>query len=47
MAVDRGSGLVRRVIFTPASVNDTVVADDLVLGDEREVWADQAYDSHA
>lgn len=47
IAVDRGSGLVRRVLFTPASVNDTVVADDLVLGDEREVWADKAYDSHA
>ena len=47
VAVDRGSGLVRRVIVTPASVNDTVVADDLVLGDEREVWADKAYDSHA
>ena len=47
LAVDRGSGLVRRVLFTPASVNDTVVADDLVLGDEGEVWADKAYDSHA
>src|SRR5712691_2984861 len=47
VAVDRGSGLVRRVIFTPASVNDTVVGDDLVLGDEGEVWAAKAYDSHA
>jgi IS5 family transposase len=47
IAVDRGSGLVRRILFTSASVNDTVVADDLILGDEREVWADKAYDSHA
>lgn len=47
VAVDRGSGLVRRVLMTPASVNDTVPADDLILGDEREVWADKAYDSHA
>jgi len=47
VAVDRGSGLVRRVLFTPASVNDTVVADDLLLGDEHEIWADKAYDSHA
>lgn len=47
VAVDRGSGLVRRVLFTPASINDTVVADDLIVGDEREVWADKAYDSHA
>lgn len=47
VAVDRGSGLVRRLVFTAASVNDTVVADDLVLGDEDGVWADKAYDSHA
>lgn len=47
VAVDRGSGLIRRVLLTPASVNDTVPADDLLLGDEREVWADKAYDSHA
>jgi IS5 family transposase len=47
IAVDKGSGLVRRVMMTPASVNDTVPADHLILGDEREVWADKAYDSHA
>jgi IS5 family transposase len=47
IAVDKGSGLVRRVLTTPASVNDTAPADDLLLGDEKEVWADKAYDSHA
>lgn len=47
VAVDKGSGLVRRVLMTPASVNDTVPADDLMLGDEKAVWADKAYDSHA
>lgn len=47
VAVDKGSGLVRRVLMSPASVNDTVPADDLILGDEKEVWADKAYDSHA
>lgn len=47
IAVDRGSELVRRVMLTPASVNDTVPADGLMLGDEKEVWADKAYDSHA
>jgi IS5 family transposase len=47
VAVDKGSGLIRRVQMTPASVNDTVPADGLILGDEREVWADKAYDSHA
>lgn len=47
LAVDKGSGLVRRMMLTGASVNDTVPADDLMLGDEKEVWADKAYDSHA
>lgn len=47
IAVDRGSNLIRRVFLTPASVNDTVVADALIIGDEKEVWADKAYDSHA
>ena len=47
VAVDRASGLVRRVRLTPASTNDTVPADELLLGDEQEVWADKAYDSHA
>lgn len=47
VGVDRGSGLIRRVITTPAHVNDTVPADDLIRGDEREVWADAAYHTHA
>jgi len=47
IGADRGHILVRRVEFTPASVNDTVVADELVIGDEGEVWGDKAYDSHA
>lgn len=44
VGVDKGSGLVRRVIVTPANVNDTTVADDLVMGDEAAVYADKAYD---
>ena len=47
MAVDQGSGLVRRVITTPANVNDTVPADDLICGDEAAVLADAAYHTHA
>jgi IS5 family transposase len=43
-AVDQDSGLVRRVIVTPANVNDTMPADDLILGDEQAVYADKAYD---
>lgn len=47
VGVDEGSGLIRKVIATPANVNDTVPADDLIRGDEREVYADAAYDTHA
>ncbi len=47
VAVDQGSGLIRRVRLTGASVNDTVAADELVCGDEAAVYGDQAYDTHA
>jgi transposase, IS5 family len=47
IAVDLGSGLIRRTMLTPANVNDTVPADDLVMGDERAVYADMAYSTHA
>jgi len=46
VGVDQGSGLLRSVITTPANVNDTVPADELIRGDERAVWADAAYDTH-
>lgn len=47
MGVDEGSGLIRSVITTPANINDTTPADDLIRGDERVIWADAAYDTHA
>lgn len=47
MGVDEGSGLIRSVITTPANINDTIPADQLIRGDERNVWADAAYDTHA
>jgi transposase, IS5 family len=47
VAVDEGSGLIRTVITTPANVNDTVPADRLIRGDEKVVWADAAYHTHA
>lgn len=47
VGVDQGSGLIRKVVTTPANVNDTVVADQLVSGDERAVLADSAYHTHA
>jgi IS5 family transposase len=39
VGVDEGSGIIRSVITTPA--------DDLLRGDERAVWADAAYHTHA
>ena len=47
VGVDEGSGLIRRVVTTPANVNDTVVADLLIVGDEDCVLADGAYHTHA
>jgi len=47
LAVDQGSGLVRDAQLTPANVNETVVADALIQGDERAVYADSAYDTKA
>ena len=47
VGVDEGSGIIRRVITTPANVNDTTPADALILGDERAIWADAAYHTHA
>lgn len=47
VGVDEGSGLIRTVLTTPANINDTTPADDLIRGDEAAVWADAAYDTHA
>jgi IS5 family transposase len=46
VGVDQGSGIIRRAKLTGASVNDTVVADELIIGDERAVYGDQAYSTH-
>jgi IS5 family transposase len=47
VGVDEGSGIIRAVITTPANVNDTTPADELIRGDEPVVWADAAYHTHA
>jgi len=47
VGVDEGSGLIRAVLTTPANINDTTPADELIRGDEAVVWADAAYDTHA
>lgn len=43
LAMDQYSRIIRRVLFTPANINDSVPADDLICGDERTVYADKAY----
>jgi IS5 family transposase len=47
VGVDEGSGMIRSALTTPANVNDTTPADALILGDEKAVWADAAYHTHA
>jgi IS5 family transposase len=44
VAVDRGSGLVRQAVLTPANVSDKMRFLDLLQGDERAVYADRGYD---
>ena len=47
VALDTGSRIVRRAKLTPANINETSCADELICGDERAVYADKAYDSKA
>jgi len=47
VGVDEGSWIIRSVITTPANINDTTPADGLIRGDERVVWGDAAYHTHA
>jgi IS5 family transposase len=47
VGMDAGSGLIRRARLTPANVNETEVAEELLGGDEAAVYADKAYDTKA
>jgi transposase, IS5 family len=47
VGVDQGTRLIRSAVLTPANVNETVVADALIRGDERAVYADKAYAKQA
>ncbi len=47
VGVDQGSGLIRSRRVTPAKTYESEVADDLILGDERAVYADKAYEKRA
>jgi len=47
LAVDRGSGLIRARRLTGAKTYESEVADELILGDERAVYGDKAYEKKA
>jgi IS5 family transposase len=42
-AVDLGTGIVRRAAVTPANIADVDLGHELVIGDERIVYADKGY----
>jgi IS5 family transposase len=44
VGIDAGSGLVRSDVFTSAKINESAVADRLIVGDEAAVYADKAYE---
>ena len=47
LAMDQGSRIIRNAILTPANVNESVVADDLICGDEGTVYGDKGYSNTA
>lgn len=44
IGVDQDSGIIRSRQLTGAKTNESLVADALILGDEKAVYADKAYD---
>jgi IS5 family transposase len=47
VGLDAGSGLIRKAAFTPARTQDNEMADALISGDEKAVYADRIYESKA
>jgi IS5 family transposase len=47
IGADKGHTLIRTVQVTDASLTDTELGDALICGDEKAVYGDQAYSSHA
>jgi transposase, IS5 family len=43
VGVDQQSELIRRAVLTPANVNETTVADELLSFDEKAVYGDKGY----
>jgi transposase, IS5 family len=44
IGVDQGSGIIRSRQLTGAKTYESIVADDLIMGDEKAVYADKAYE---
>jgi IS5 family transposase len=45
VAVDQGSGIIRDAILTGAEIAESLVADSLVQGDEKAIYADKGYEN--
>lgn len=45
IGLDQGSGLIRRLLTTGASLHDSQASYELITGDEEAVFADKAYQS--
>jgi transposase, IS5 family len=43
LTVDKGSGLVRQIKLTKASYGETLLLEEMLMGDEAAVFADKAY----
>lgn len=47
VATDQAYNLIRKIILTPAHVAESPVAESLILGDEKAVYADKGYENKA
>lgn len=47
IGVDQDHTLIRRMVLSDASVGDTERADELICGDEKAVYGDMIYSTHA
>jgi transposase, IS5 family len=45
VGADYGSNLIRKVAWTPARINESLVAEALMSGDEAAVYADKGYEN--
>jgi len=45
VATDQAFNLIRKIILTPAHVAESPVAESLILGDEKAVYADKGYEN--